>query len=211
MSWARPESEAFNEIIVVDNGSTDNTARVAEAAGARVILEQRRGYGYACAAGAAAVAEDVDIILFIDGDGSDEPSYLSLMLEPLRRGDADLVLGARQRERGRRDALLAHQRVGNTLTAGLIRLLYGLKISDLPPSRAIRRSVLQDLDMQEMTFGWPVEMIVKCAKLGYRIVEVPVRSKPRIAGESKVSGTLKGTLMAAYFLPRTALRYAWRN
>jgi len=208
---AEATSDLIHEIIVVDNGSSDRTAEVAEAAGARVVVENRRGYGYACSAGAAAAADTIDTIVFMDGDGSDDASQVPLLLKPLADGQADLVLGARRRDPAQPDALLAHQRLGTALTAGLIRLLYGLKISDLPPARAIRRSVLAELSMREMTYGWPVEMIVKCARRGHRIVEVPVSSRPRFAGQSKVSGTVRGTLMAAYFLPRTAIRYAWRD
>jgi hypothetical protein len=107
--------------------------------------------------------------------------------------------------------MLGHQRLGTALTTGLIRLLYGVRITDLPPARAIRRSVLEGLSMREMTYGWPVEMVVKSARLGHRIVQVPVVSRPRFAGQSKVSGTVRGTIMAAYYLPSTAVRYAWRD
>ena len=208
---AEAASDLIHEIIVVDNGSSDRTAEVAEAAGARVVRQAHKGYGYACSAGAAAAADLVDTLVFMDGDGSDDAGQVALLLEPLADDRADLVLGVRRRDLAQPGALLGHQRLGTLLTAGLIRLLYGVKISDLPPARAIRRSVLADLSMREMTFGWPVEMIVKSARRGLRIVEVPVVSRPRFAGQSKVSGTVRGTLMAAYYLPRTAIRYAWRD
>ena len=193
---------------VVDNDSDDDTAAVARAAGARVIAEPRRGYGYACAAGVAAAADDFDVLVFMDGDGSDDPAQLPALLAPIVRGHADLVLGSRLLGQSEPGALLAHQRLGNQLTVGLIRLLYGSRLTDLPPFKAIRPEVLRALQMREMTYGWTVEMIVKCCRRRYRITEVPVAWRRRIAGKSKVSGTLKGTVLAAYYLVGTTIRYA---
>ncbi len=196
------------EVIVADNGSTDNTAAVAGAAGARVVSEPRRGYGFACAAGVRA-AESAEVIVFLDGDGSSDPAELPALLAPLREGVADLVLGSRLLEGEReREAMLPHQRFGNWLTALLMRRLYGIRVTDLGPYRAIRADLLAKLDMCEMTFGWPTEMMVKAARHGARIVEVPVSHHPRLAGRSKVSGTVRGSLLAAYFILRTTVRYA---
>jgi len=201
----------LDNLVVVDNGSTDHTASVAQAAGAHVVREDRRGYGYACAAGAASVVGKVDICCFMDGDGSDDPSHLPKLLQPLIDARADLVLGRRVANPEEPGAVLAHQRLGNALTAGLIRLLYGIRVRDIPSFRAIGSGLLVELCMREMTYGWPVEMIVKCARRKRTIVEVPIPYGSRMGGQSKVSGTLRGTIMAGYFLPRTAIRYAWKD
>lgn len=203
--------DQVDEVVVVDNGSTDRTAEVSRAAGAQVVQEERRGYGYACAAGVAAVGEDCDVLVFMDGDGSDDGAQMQALVGPIERGEADLVLGSRVLDPAARGALLAHQRLGNVLTTALVRLLYGQRVTDLPPFKAIRRSVLIELGMREMTYGWTVEMIVKCARRGYRIVEVPVVARSRIGGRSKVSGTVKGTILAAYYLLGTTIKYAWRD
>ncbi len=197
------------EIVVVDNGSRDRTAEVARAAGARVIHEPTRGYGAACLAGAMA-ARDADILVFLDGDRSDDPSEMPAILRPILDGDADLVIGARIPARAEEGALTSHQRFGNRLVTGMVRLLYGLRLSDFGPFRAIRADVLRGLGMENKTYGWPVEMIVKAAKKGYRVVNVPVSCRRRI-GCSKVAGTLKGSFLAAYHLLFTTLRYAWRG
>jgi glycosyltransferase involved in cell wall biosynthesis len=203
--------DLIHQVIVVDNGSTDRTEEVARAAGARVVREGRRGYGYACAAGVAAAADEFDVLVFMDGDGSDDAGQMRALIEPIERDEADLVLGSRVLGPAARGALLPHQRLGNLLTTALVRLLYGQRITDLPPFKAIRRPVLVGLAMREMTYGWTVEMIVKCARHGHRIVEVPVAARPRIAGQSKVSGTIKGTVLAAYYLLGTTLKYTWRD
>jgi len=203
--------DLVHEVIVVDNGSTDHTAEAARTVGARVVREGRRGYGYACAAGVAAAGNSFDVLVFMDGDGSDDAGQMRALIEPIQRGEADLVLGSRALDPAGRGALLPHQRLGNGLTSALVRLLYGQRITDLPPFKAIRRPVLAELGMGEMTYGWTVEMIVKCARRGHRIVEVPVVARPRIAGQSKVSGTLKGTVLAAYYLLGTTIKYAWRD
>jgi glycosyltransferase involved in cell wall biosynthesis len=195
------------EVIVVDNGSTDSTAAEARSAGARVVAEPRRGYGYACAAGTAAAA-GADIVAFIDGDYSYLPSELPSLLTPILAGQADLVLGSRPLGQISQGALPAHQRFGNWLASRLMNALYGLRLTDLGPYRAIRRDLLLSLDMREMTYGWPTEMMVKTARRGARLVEVPVTSHPRRAGSSKVSGTLRGSFLAAWFILGVTIRYS---
>ena len=203
--------DLVHQIIVVDNGSTDRTGEVAQAAGALVVREERRGYGYACAAGVAAAGDEFDVLVFMDGDGSDDAGQMQSLIGYIESDEADLVLGSRVLGPAARGALLPHQRLGNGLTSALVRLLYGQRITDLPPFKAIRRPVLVGLGMREMTYGWTVEMIVKCARRGHRIVEAPVATRPRIAGQSKVSGTIKGTVLAAYYLLGTTLKYAWSD
>lgn len=197
-------------VIVVDNGSTDATAQEAHAAGAEVIREARRGYGYACAAGVAAAAE-AEVLVFLDGDYSSLPAELPLVVAPILSGEADLVLGSRTRGHIAPGAMPPQQRFGNWLASRLMSQLYGLTVSDLGPYRAIRSSLLAALDMREMTYGWPTEMMVKAARLGARLVEVPVSWHPRQAGRSKVSGTLRGTILAAWYILGVTLRYAWRE
>lgn len=197
----------LHEIIVVDNGSTDATAAVARAAGAQVINEPRRGYGHACAAGV--VAATGDILVFMDGDGSFVPAELSRLVEPLAADQADLVLGTRLRGVLSAGAMPPHQRWGNQLVAGLVRRLYGVALTDLGPFRAIRRDFLAQLHMQERTYGWPIEMMVKAARRQARLLETPVSYRPRLGGQSKVGGTVRGTLLASYKILRVTLRYVW--
>jgi glycosyltransferase involved in cell wall biosynthesis len=195
-------------VLVVDNGSQDATGEEALAGGARLVREPRRGYGYACAAGAAAAGE-ADVLVFLDGDYSFLPADLPRLLAPLLADQADLVLGSRELGHIAPGAMPAHQRLGNRLVAWLVKRLYGLQISDMGPYRAVRRAWLRRLDMCEMTYGWPAEMIVKAARRGARVCEVPVRYHSRAAGRSKVSGTLRGTLLAAWSILGVILRYAW--
>jgi glycosyltransferase involved in cell wall biosynthesis len=198
-----------HEIIVVDNGSTDRTAARAAAAGARVVQEPRRGYGSACRAGALAAA-DADVLVFLDGDRNEDPRELPRVLGPVLAGEADLVIGSRVRGGAAPGALTPQQRVGNRVVTTLLRLLYGLSLTDIGPFRAIPARVLRDLGMEHETYGWPVEMVVKAARRGYRIAEVPVSCRPRL-GRSKVAGTLTGSLLAGYHLLFTTLRYARRH
>jgi glycosyltransferase involved in cell wall biosynthesis len=198
------------EVLVVDNGSIDDTAQEAKLAGAKVVCEPRRGYGYACAAGVAATQE-ADILVFIDGDGSFSPAELPAILKPLLKGEADLVLGSRVLGQIAPGSMPSHQRFGNWLASRLMNVIYRLTITDLGPYRSIRRDLLQQLNMKEMTFGWPTEMIVKAARQGSKIVEVPVSYHSRQSGRSKVSGTLRGSLLAAWFILGVTLRYAWKR
>jgi glycosyltransferase involved in cell wall biosynthesis len=175
--------------------------------GARVIQERRRGYGRACLTGLAA-ANSPDVVVFLDGDYSDRPSELPILLAPITEGRADITLGSRQQRSAR--ALPWHQVFGNRLAAGLIRLLYGLQLTDLGPFRACRADVLRALALEETTYGWAVEMILKGALAGFRVVEVPVSYYPRL-GKSKISGTLKGTIGAAWFILSLIVRYYFRH
>jgi len=198
--------QPVDEIIVVDNGSTDGTADAARRAGARVIEESRQGYGHACAAGVRA-AQGAAILVFLDGDFSFLPEEMPLLLSPIQAGKADLVLGSRERGSIAPGSMPFQQRFGNWLTARLMRLLYGVPLTDLGPYRAIRRQLIEDLSMQEMTYGWPAEMIVKAARKGIRILEVPVSYHSRRAGQSKVSGTLRGTILAGYRILSAIFRH----
>lgn len=186
------------EVIVVDSNSSDGTPEIAAATGARVVKEPRRGYGRACLTGLSH-ATHPDVVVFLDGDYSDRPAELPLLLAPIIEGRADIAIGSRLGTDRNSGALPWHQSLGNKLAAGLIRLLYAVKISDLGPFRAARADVLHELALEETTYGWAVEMILKGALAGFRIVEVPVSYHPRI-GKSKISGTLKGTLGAAWFI-----------
>jgi glycosyltransferase involved in cell wall biosynthesis len=202
-------SDITTEIIVVDSNSSDGTPEIAARMGARVLAEPRRGYGRACLTGLAA-ADSPDVVVFLDGDYSDRPSELPILLAPILEGRADITLGSRLSGRGTAGALPWHQAFGNHLAAFLIRVLYGLQISDLGPFRAARAEVLRSLALEEMTYGWAVEMILKGALAGYRVVEVPVSYYPRI-GKSKISGTVKGTLGAAWFILSLIVRYYFRR
>jgi glycosyltransferase involved in cell wall biosynthesis len=184
----------IHQVIVVDNGSTDGTAGVARRCGASVVREPVPGYGRACLAGLAALDPLVDTIVFMDGDHSDYPEELPRLLAPIERGEADLVIGSRvqQAERG---SLTPQQRFGNRLACVLMRAFFGVRYSDLGPFRAIRREAMEWLGMRNQGFGWTVEMQAKAARLGLRIVEVPVRYRRRI-GHSKISGTISGTIRA---------------
>jgi glycosyltransferase involved in cell wall biosynthesis len=197
------------EVIVVDSNSNDQTPEIAATMGARVIHEPRRGYGQACLTGLAA-AESPDVIVFLDGDYSDRPSELAILLEPIIDGRADITLGSRLGDRRSAGSLPWHQVLGNQFAASLIRLLYGLEITDLGPFRAGRAGVLRALALEQTTYGWAVEMILKGALAGYRVVEVPVSYYPRI-GKSKIGGTLKGTVGAAWFILSLILRYHFRR
>lgn len=193
------------EIIVVDNDSTDDTAKQAALAGARVIHEPRRGYGSACLAGAKAVG-DSDVIVFMDGDRSDDPRQLDAITAPVIQNRADLVIGSRIGGVIEKGAMPLHGQLGNRLIVWLLRLLYGLHISDIGSFRAIRTEVLFNLKMEQMTYGWPVEMLVKAARKKLRVQSVPIVYRRRV-GRSKVTGTIKGTIMATYYMFVVPLRY----
>ncbi|MEM9131702.1 MAG: TIGR04282 family arsenosugar biosynthesis glycosyltransferase [Actinomycetota bacterium] len=198
---ARCRTFAGAAVVVVDNGSVDDTAAVADDAGADVVVERRRGYGQACAAGVARAVElGADVVAFVDGDASSPPEELPAVVEPVLAGTADLVQGSRVAGSIAAGAMAFHQRLGNAFAAWLLRRLYPVTVTDLGPFRAIRTDLLDRLDMAEMTYGWPTEMTVKAANRDARIVEVPVSWLPRAGGRSKVSGTVRGSVLAARYI-----------
>jgi glycosyltransferase involved in cell wall biosynthesis len=196
-------------VIVVDNGSRDGTGEVARRAGAEVVVEPRRGYGRACLAGLAHLAADPpDVVVFLDADHSDYPEELTALVEPIKRGSADFVVGSRVLGGAAPGSLTPQQRFGNALVCVLVDRLYGHRFTDLGPFRAVRYDVLRALEMREPTFGWTIEMQIKAVRRGFRVVEVPVRYRKRI-GTSKISGTLSGTLRAGTKILLTVFRHAW--
>lgn len=198
-----------DECIVVDNGSRDRTAAVARAYGASVVREAERGYGAACLAGLEALDPDCEVVVFLDADYSDHPEELSRILGPILDGTADFVLGTRTLERRARAALTPLQRWGNWLTTTLVWWRFGHRYTDLGPFRAIRRDALLALRMRDRTFGWTIEMQIRAVRRGLRVVEVPVRYRPRI-GVSKISGTLSGSVRAGTKILYTVLKHAVR-
>jgi glycosyltransferase involved in cell wall biosynthesis len=195
-------------VLVVDNGSTDATAERARAAGARVIAEPRRGYGRACKAGIAAAAADCEIIVFLDGDGSDCPEFIPALVAPILAGKQDFVIGSRIRGRREPGSMNPPQLAAGWIAGLLMRLRYGVRYSDMCPFRAIRRDALLRLGMAETTYGWNLEMQMRAAKAGLRILELPVDHRNRRGGRSKVSGTLAGSLRAMGRIAWTFLRLA---
>ena len=202
-------ADLVTEVLVVDSNSTDGTPEIAAKLGARVLHEPRRGYGRACLTGLGGASKP-DIVIFLDGDYSDRPGELPLLLAPIIEGRADITLGSRLGKQSVRGALPWHQAFGNHLAAVLIRMLYKVDISDLGPFRAARADVLRALAHEETTYGWAVEIILKGALGGFRIVEVPVSYYPRI-GKSKISGTLRGTVGAGWFILSLIVRYYFRR
>jgi glycosyltransferase involved in cell wall biosynthesis len=200
----RVPRDVVDEVIVVDNASTDATAVVAREAGARVVSEPRRGYGAACFAGVTAIPPDADVAVFIDADGSQRPEEIPQVIAPILAGRADLVLGARVLD----EHHPLHAAAGTRLIARFVAWRWRVPITDFGPLRAIRVDLLPRLRMRDRASGWPVEMVIKAAALGARIVEVPVSHMPRIAGRSKVSGTIRGTVRAGYGFLSAVLRAA---
>jgi cellulose synthase/poly-beta-1,6-N-acetylglucosamine synthase-like glycosyltransferase len=200
--------DLIQEIIVVDGGSRDSTVMIAAAHGATILHELRRGYGRACAAGAEQARGD--IIVFLDADGAADPREIARLLAPIADGAADLVLGSRLAGSIAPGAMPWHQRIGNQLCARLIRLIYGLPITDLGPFRAVRRAMLQAMPLENLNYGWPTEMIVKAARAGWRIAEVPVTCHRRTGGHSKISGTARGTALATWHILGTIVGRAAR-
>jgi glycosyltransferase involved in cell wall biosynthesis len=196
-----------NEVIVVDNGSTDRTAKHAREAGARVVTAPR-GYGRACAAGARALSPDCDIVVFLDGDGSDVPAFMNQLVDPVARGTHDFVIGSRTRGQREQGSMNLQQIFAGRLAGLILRLLYGVRYTDMSPFRAIRRDALEGLDMREETYGWNLEMQMKAARSGLRVLEIPVNHRRRAGGESKVSGTFRGTFIAGSRIIATLVRVA---
>lgn len=201
--------ELITMVVVGNNGSTDRTAEVAREHGALVVDQSERGYGAACLAALdEARAHEPDIILFIDGDYSDDPTEAVDVLGPILDGSADLVIGSRATGESERGSLTPPQRFGNWLSTRLIRRFWGVPFTDLGPFRAITWKALEQLNMQDRNFGWTVEMQIKAAKHGLRCQEVPVRYRRRI-GTSKVSGTIKGSVMAGVIIMKTIAKEWW--
>ena len=195
----------IHEVIVVDNNSTDNTARSASEKGARVVAEQRRGYGSACLKGIS-VLDNPDIVVFLDGDFSDYPEELVKLVAPIESGEMDFVLGSRMKLPESRSALLPQSRYGNQLAVFLMRLFFRHQYTDLGPFRAIRYDSLQAIAMQDTNFGWTVEMQIKAVKKGLRILEIPVKYRERV-GVSKITGTFSGTIKAGTKIIYTIFKY----
>jgi glycosyltransferase involved in cell wall biosynthesis len=201
--------EIVSEVVVVNNGSTDNTENTARQAGATVLNEPVAGYGRACLKGIEYLAQSKptpDIVVFMDGDYSDYPEEISMLLAPILENNADLVIGSRALGKRERGSMTPQQVFGNWLATRLLKIFYGVKFTDLGPFRAINYEKLVALNMLDKNYGWTVEMQLKAAKIGLRCVEVPVRYRKRI-GISKVSGTVKGTVMAGYKIITTIFKY----
>ena len=197
----------LGQIIVVDNGSMDRTAEVAVAQGAHVVREPRRGYGQACLAGMAALTPKAALVAFMDADGSDDPTDLPRLLEPIRKAEADMVVGSRTLGRREQGAVAPHQHFGNWLATSLLRVLYGARYTDLGPFRVIRREALDRLQMRDTGFGWTVEMQIKAHQLRLRVVELPVAYRKRKLGVSKISGTVRGSIGAGAKIIWTIAKY----
>jgi len=198
-----------SRIVVVDNNSTDGTSEVAANGGAQVVREPRPGYGSACLAGLAYVRwhQPADVVVFLDADFSDHPEELPALVKPIGEGDFDLVIGSRVLGNREPGALLPQARAGNLIACTMIRALYGHHFTDLGPFRAISWSALESLEMSDPDFGWTAEMQVKALRQGLRVTEVPVSYRRRI-GVSKITGTLRGTILAGYKILWTVLRYS---
>jgi glycosyltransferase involved in cell wall biosynthesis len=194
-----------DDIIVVDSGSADRTVERAQAAGARVVSLRERGYGRACRAGAEA-AQDCDIVVFLDGDGSDCPELIPSIIEPIAAGRCDFVIGSRARGEREPGSMEAHQLLAGWVIGAAVRLLYGVRYTDMCPFRAIRRDVLMRLGMREETYGWNLEMQMRAARAGLRIFELPVAHRRRTGGVSKVSGNVRGTVRASWRILATFVR-----
>ena len=200
--------EIVEEVIVVDNGSSDNTVTVSKGLGANVILEPLKGYGAACLRGISILKQDTDIVVFLDADYSDYPQDLHTVVKPIINDNADMVIGSRMSGEREKGALLPQAIFGNKLATFLIRVFWGFKYTDLGPFRAIKYRDLLALNMTDKNFGWTVEMQIKALKKRLRIVEVPVRYRKRI-GKSKITGTFSGTVRAGVKIIYTIFKYGF--
>jgi glycosyltransferase involved in cell wall biosynthesis len=201
--------EWVDEVVVVDGGSRDHTVALAGAAGARVVVEEEHGYGRACARGAAAaVAGGAEILVFLDGDGSDRPEAIPRLVQPILDGKFDFVIGSRTRGVREMGSMGAHQVFAGRVIGAAIGLVYGVRYSDMCAFRAIRTGALSGLGMREMTYGWNLEMQMRAARAGLRILELPVPHGRRLAGHSKVAGTLRGSVKAGLRILATFARVA---
>ena len=197
-----------DEIIVIDNGSTDRTAEVAEAAGAGIVTEPRRGYGRAFRAGLNVISPESQIIVFLDGDGSDYPEMMDRLVNPIIEGTHDFVIGSRTRGQREAGSMNWHQVFAGYMVGFFLRLLYSVRSTDMGPFRAIRREALERLNVREETYGWPLEMQMRAARAHLRILEVPVDYRRRAGGRSKIAGTIRGSFLAAARILSTLARIA---
>jgi glycosyltransferase involved in cell wall biosynthesis len=200
--------DLVREVIIVDGGSNDGTPALAAAAGARVVAAGERGYGRACAAGVAASSPDCGIIVFMDGDGADRGDLMTRLVDPIRRGNYDFVIASRARGQREPGAMSWHQLLAGHLAGLGTRMLYGVRYTDMCAYRAIRRDCLERLGMRELTYGWNIEMQMRAARAGLRILEVPMPYRRRSGGKSKVAGTVRGSVRAAYRIALTFARVA---
>jgi glycosyltransferase involved in cell wall biosynthesis len=199
------------EVIVVDNGSDDRTTERARAAGAKVLAQPQRGYGRACMTGVRSLSSECDIVVFLDGDGSDCPEFMNQLVDPIARGTHDFVIGSRTRGQRERGSMNFQQIFAGRFAGCLLSILYGVRYTDMCPFRAIRRHALEKLSMREETYGWNLEMQMKAARAGLRVLEIPVKHRCRTGGVSKVSGTLRGTFVAGARILATFLRVAFER
>jgi len=197
-----------DEIVVVDNGSMDRTAEIASAAGARVVKEPMAGYGRAFRAGLRSISPKCEIVVFLDGDGSDCPEMMERLVTPIIEGTSDFVIGSRTRGRRERGSMNFHQVFAGYMVGIMLRILYGVRSTDMGPFRAIRRDTLDRLGLREETYGWPLEMQMRAAQAHVRTMEVPVDYRRRAGGHSKIAGTVRGSLLAATRILITLARIA---
>ena len=197
-----------NEIVVVDNGSKDRTAEIAARAGARVVKQPVPGYGRAYQTGVRSVSPECEIVVFIDGDGSDCPEMMDHLVTPIVEGNAEFVIGSRTRGNREAGSMNWHQVFAGYMIGTFLRILYGVRSTDMGPFRAIRRDTLERLKLREETYGWPLEMQMRAARAHVRTIEVPVDYRRRAGGQSKIAGTLRGSILAATRILFTFARIA---
>ena len=200
--------DVADEILVVDNGSKDRTAEVASKAGARVVKELVPGYGRAFRAGLRSISPECEIVVFLDGDGSDYPEQMDRLVRPIVEGTADFVIGSRTRGSREPGSMNIHQVIAGYMVGFILRVLYGVHSTDMGPFRAIRRETLDKLGLREETYGWPLEMQIHAAQAGVRTLEVPVDYRRRAGGQSKIAGTVRGSVLAASRILVTLARLA---
>jgi glycosyltransferase involved in cell wall biosynthesis len=197
-----------DEIVVVDNGSRDRTAEIATSAGARVVKEPIPGYGRAFRAGLRSLSPKCEIVVFLDGDGSDCPEMMDRLVTPIMEGKSDFVIGSRTRGHRETGSMNFHQVFAGYMVGFILRILYGVRSTDMGPFRAIRRDTLDRLGLREETYGWPLEMQMRAARARVRTVEVPVDYRRRAGGHSKIAGTVRGSVLAATRILITLARIA---